>query len=1010
MSSMKNPVPDKKYWRSLGELGETAEFRRWLESEFPAAMPELSSSSRRSFLRLMGASMALAGLTACRWPKETILPFARRPEGRVPGVPERYATVIDVAGAACGLLVTSYDGRPIKVEGNPRHPISRGATDALAQAAVLELYDPDRSTRLVRREGGQQVHPSWSDFDAFAAGAFAELRSRGGRGLHVLSGANSSPSFQRMAAEFRRSFPQARWHEYEALSRDNERQGVRMAFGQPLRAHLRLERAAVIACFDADPIHDHPAALAYARDFADSRRRVDESDPSRLYAVESAYSLTGAVADRRLAVRPAEVGRILVALAGELAGRGLFPAGAGLAAADLDPRLTAFAAALAEDLAAHAPEVVVTVGPRQPAAIHALAHLINDALGALGRTVTLTADPDDQRPSHFEAIAELAAAIDAGAVETLLIIGGNPAYDAPVELGLAEKLGQVDQTLRLGLYEDETSEVCTWHLPMAHFLETWGDGRAWDGTVSVAQPLIEPLYGGRSAIELLSLLTTGTLSRGHAIVRRTLEASLGGAGFEKAWRRSVHDGVVEGSALPELKVRPAKSAIDALRPDLAALAGSTTGEGGIELVFTRGATFDGRYANNAWLQELPDPLTKLTWDNALLLGPSTAEALGAEHGEMVALEVEGRRLEVPVFVAPGQARGTGALALGYGRRKAGRVGDGVGVDANILRSAARAGWLEAVRVTPLGRSYPLSCTQDHFAIDQLGRDETSRRVGELVREADLTEYREQPDFVHHRVHEMEPMSMWKEWEYDGHKWGMAIDLNTCIGCSACVVACQAENNTPVVGKQRVGEGREMHWLRIDRYYKGEPDEAGIAFQPVACHHCEDAPCESVCPVAATVHDSEGLNVMVYNRCVGTRYCSNNCPYKVRHFNYFNYHKNLTELEALVHNPEVTVRSRGVMEKCTYCTQRIQAVKIQAANDQRPIADGEIVPACAQVCPTQAIVFGDLSDPDSRVARAHAHQRAYGMLEELNVKPRTRYLGKVRNPPPGSAEHGSKEHH
>ncbi|MDQ7087575.1 MAG: 4Fe-4S dicluster domain-containing protein [Acidobacteriota bacterium] len=833
---------------------------------------------------------------------------------------------------------------------------------------------------------------------------------RGGRGLHVLTAASSSPSFRRMAAEFRQAFPQARWHEYEALSRDSEREGIRMAFGRPLRSHLRLARAAVIACFDADPIFDHPAALAQARDFADSRRRVDEADPSRLYAVESAYSLTGAVADQRLPVAPAEVGRVLIAVAGELARRGLFPGGAGLAADGLEPRAAAFAAGLAEDLAAHAPDVVLAVGPRQPAVLHALAHLINAALGAGGATVSYTADPDGDRPSHFQAVTELAAAIDAGSVDTLLIIGGNPAYDAPAELGLAEKLGRVRQSIRLGLYEDETSELCSWHLPMAHFLETWGDARAWDGTVSVAQPLIAPLYDGRSAIELLSLLTTGVLTSGHQIVRRTLRHWLGEVGFEKAWRRSVHDGVVAGSALEPITVRPSASAMDRLRPELAALAGSAAVKGAVDLVFTRGATYDGRYANNAWLQELPDPLTKLTWDNALMVGPSTAEALGAEHGELVALEVDGRRLEVPVFVAPGQARGTASLALGYGRRRAGRVGTSVGVDAYTLRTVAGAGWIEGVRVTPLGRSYPLSCTQDHFAIDQLGRDETGRRAGELVREADLAEYREQPDFVRHRVHEMEPMSMWKEWEYDGHKWGMAIDLNTCIGCSACVVACQAENNTPVVGKERVGEGREMHWLRVDRYYKGEPDEAGIAFQPVACHHCEDAPCESVCPVAATVHDSEGLNVMVYNRCVGTRYCSNNCPYKVRHFNYFNYHKNLTELESLVHNPEVTVRSRGVMEKCTYCTQRIQAVKIQAANEQRPIADGEIVPACAQVCPTQAIVFGDLNDPESRVARAHAHRRAYGMLEELNVKPRTRYLGKVRNPPPGGGGHGSKEHH
>ena len=1007
MPSMNNSTSRKKYWRSLEERADSPEFRKWVEQEFPAAMPELiSASSRRTFLQLMGASMALAGLTACRWPKETILPFSQRPEGRVPGESVSYATVMDVAGAVTGLLVTSYDGRPVKVEGNPDHPASRGATDPLAQAAVLELYDPDRARRLVRRDGHQETYPDWAEFDTFIREHLAGLRADGGMGLRVLSGNSSSPSLLRSRAQFQALFPRSRWVEYEALSRDNEREGARIAFGRFLRIRHLVDQAEIIACFDADLLADHPASLVHAKGFAAGRRRVDGGKMNRLYAVESCYSLTGAMADERCAVAGTRIESVLRRVAAELAARGMMARVEGLdESRNLPAKAEAVAVRIAADLAAHRGAALVAVGPRQPAPAHALGHLINEALGAFGRTVEVTEDPDGDRPSHVEAISSLAKEMQAGQVRSLLILGGNPVFDAPADLAFEELLAQVPTTIRLGLYEDETAAACHWNLPMAHFLEAWGDARSWDGTYSVAQPLIAPLHEGRSPIELLARLTGMPLTSGYDIVRETFRQMRAADDFEKAWRRTVHDGMLAESAFPAPNVKVVSGAVgEALGRSVLPPAGE-----GLELSFVRGGAHDGRFANNGWLQELPDPLTKLCWDNALLVAPSTAEAMGLAHGDLVTLASGGRQLEAPVFIAPGQAPDSAALAVGYGRRKAGRVGDGVGADAYRLRVTGAMHHLPGVKVTRTGSTYPLSCTQDHFAIDQLGREEAARRLPELVREADLHEYQEHPDFVEHRTHQLEEVALWKEFEYEGHKWGMAIDLNTCIGCSACVIACQAENNTPVVGKERVGEGREMHWLRVDRYYKGEPDEAQIAFQPVACHHCENAPCESVCPVAATVHDAEGLNTMVYNRCVGTRYCSNNCPYKVRHFNFFNYHKDLTELQALVHNPEVTVRSRGVMEKCTYCVQRINAVKIDAKNAKRTISDGEITPACAQVCPTEAIVFGDLNDPESRVAKAQRHRRSYAMLAELNVKPRTEYLAKIRNPAASPGKHGAEEH-
>jgi molybdopterin-containing oxidoreductase family iron-sulfur binding subunit len=644
---------------------------------------------------------------------------------------------------------------------------------------------------------------------------------------------------------------------------------------------------------------------------------------------------------------------------------------------------------------------LVTAGPRQPAEVHALAHLLNAALGAIGTTVTYPAAPDPTRSTHLAGIAALAAEIAAGRVSTLVVIGGNPAYDAPADLDFADRLAKVATTIRLGLFDDETSALCRWHLARAHALESWGDARAWDGTVSVVQPLIEPLYGGRTPIELVATMLGEAQPRGYELVRATLAGHVGSGDVEAAWRQALRDGVLAGSALPALPVVPRS---EPLAARLAVLSAGSPG-GGLELVFTAGSTVrDGRFANNAWLQELPDPLTKLTWDNAALLAPADATRLGVTDGDVVTVTVGSRALDVAVAVLPGQPAGSIALPLGYGRRRAGRVGNGVGFDTYTVRTSSSPHFVSGAAVAATGRRHALATTQDHHGIDKVGFEERGRRLGELIREGTLAEFLATPGFAAERGPEVGSAPLFRELAYDGeHQWGMAIDLSACIGCNACTVACQAENNIPVVGKEQVLKGREMHWIRLDRYFAGKADEPKVVFQPLTCQHCENAPCEQVCPVAATVHSNEGLNQMVYNRCVGTRYCSNNCPYKVRRFNFFNYYKSVPQVEKMVFNPEVTIRARGVMEKCTFCVQRIETAKIAARNDNRPLRDGEVVPACAQTCPTRAITFGDLRDESSAVSRQHRSPRAYGLLAELDVKPRNLYLAKLRNPAPGTEE-------
>ena len=947
--------------------------------------------------------------------ERNILPFSRRPGSHIPGVPLHYATSMELGGFAEALHVASYDGRPIKVEGNPHHPGSKGGSSAFAQASVLEIYDPDRSQGLATfSQGTETAHP-WSEFYAYLEPVLAAERSAGGQGLRILAEATHSPTLESLRGRLMAAFPRAKWVEYEALSRDNERAGTALLFGAPHRSHLVLDKANVVLALDDDFLVDHPKSIAYQRDFA-SRRKPKEM--SRFYAVESRYSTTGSNADHRLPVRSEQIKAFVLALTAEILRNPTFSAPADLASFKeaaqegflAEPGTSKFVHALAKDLLSNQGKSVVTAGPGQPADVHALVHQLNALLQNAGTTVLYTAEPNVERSSHHEGIVALGDEMGKGGVSTLLILGGNPVYNAPVAAKFKDGLGKVKNSIHLSLYKDETSRSCGWHLPRAHHLESWGDSRTFDGTITLQQPLIKALYGGRTFAEIAALFL-GEHSRGLDLTKQTFKTAAGALALdaEKKWQQAVHDGHVAGSA--HAVVSPTRRALSVQPVDAKVL--TNRGENGnVEVTFWSDShTYDGRFANNGWLQELPDFMTKLTWDNVALFGQDTAAALGVEHETLVTLQVNGVEITLPAFIMPGQAPGSVALSLGYGRSEAGHVGGtlqgGVpltGFDTYAVWPGSKQNFAGTVTVTPTRKSFELGVTQDHHSMDDLAKNETANRVGEIVREATVEEYEKEPNFASERVEHPPLKSLWTEFTYDtGHRWGMAIDLNTCVGCNACVIACQAENNIPIVGKEQVIRGREMHWIRIDRYFTGDPSSPQVATQPMTCQQCENAPCEQVCPVGATMHSKEGLNDMVYNRCIGTRYCSNNCPYKVRRYNFFNYHKNLVDarnhVAKMVYNPEVTVRARGVMEKCTYCVQRIQNVKIVARNANRPIEDGEIVPACAQACATHAIVFGDLNDEKSAVRKLHEDSRTYAVLEQLNTKPRTRYLAKVTNPNP-----------
>jgi molybdopterin-containing oxidoreductase family iron-sulfur binding subunit len=944
---MKRHLP---VWRSLDE-------KPALPDEFPEHAIELDGMSRRSFVQLMGASLALAGVSGCRRPAETILPYGKAPEELVPGRPQRYATAMPLAGTAFGVVVESHEGRPTKIEGNPLHPDSRGGASAFVQASILGLYDPDRSRHPTERGRAR----SWDE--AFAAlKAAATTLPADGRGLAILTEAHRSPTLLAGLAAVEKRWPAARIVRYEAFDRLHAREGSRLAFGRPLEPAYELGKARVIVTLDCDLLHAEGSSVKHARAFADGRSGA----MNRLYAIESAFTVTGTNADHRLRTKSARIQALAAALAHAV--------GIDVAAPALTSEEQRYISAVAADLRANRGAGAVVAGETQPPAVHALAHLINHALETTA--VTYRA-PLASHASGPAAIVELAGAMTKGDVQLLVMLGGNPVYDAPADARFAEAITHVPTSVHLAERPDETSAAATWHLGRAHYLEAWSDVRAEDGTLSIVQPLIAPLHGGRTDAEVVERLLDGTRTP-YQLVTSTWKELLG-LDFTRRFRRALHDGVLAGSALPAEAVKPIPAAFapPALSNDL-------------EVTFRIDShAYDGRFANNGWLQELPDPLTKLTWDNVALISPATATRLGLRDGDLVTLRTAQGSGRLPVLRAPGQADDSLAVTIGLGRKRAGAVGTDVGFDVTSLRSSQAFGHA-MVTLERSGLRHSLGITQEHHSME--GRP--------LVRQATRDEYAADPGFARKEEEHPPLLPLWKEHQYEGHKWGMAIDLNRCIGCNACMVACQAENNIPLVGKVGVEKSREMHWIRVDRYFVGDENDPEAVMQPVACQQCENAPCEQVCPVGATTHSPEGLNDMAYNRCVGTRYCANNCPYKVRRFNFFNYNKDVAELRRMQFNPDVTVRSRGVMEKCTYCVQRINQAKIAAHGEGRDrVRDGEIVTACQQTCPAQAIVFGDLNDPKSEIAQRNADSRNYVLLEELAIKPRTSYLARIRNPNP-----------
>ncbi|MCP4583688.1 MAG: TAT-variant-translocated molybdopterin oxidoreductase [candidate division Zixibacteria bacterium] len=983
---MRNKLPQagKEYWRSLEERIDSPEFRLWLEREFPSDSSDNGGRwSRRSFLRVMGASMAFAGLAGCRRPVEKIIPYVKPPEEITPGMPLYYATTMPFGNSAYGLLVESHEGRPTKIEGNIRHPSTRGKSNLQMQAAILDLYDPDRSKSVLYKSHRKE----WEDFNSFYLDQFAKYAANDGEGLAVLSEPFSSPTLMRLKSQFEQKFPRANWVAWEPINDENLLKGVELVTGKQYRPLYNYDEAEVIFSLDADLLLGESESTRAAAGFADGRNIASVRDSmNRLYIVESLYSLTGATADHRLALSNDMISVMANAVAAQLRNHGLdINSKIGIGSDSLPEKYQKWASVLAKDLVRTRGRSLIVAGRSQSQKVHALAMHLNDALGNFGKTINFVEPTDTVYPSTVE-LTRLTRQIHQGTVSTLLILGGNPVYNAPVDLEFRSALKKIEISIHLSSHVDETSSETTWHIPRNHFLESWGDTRAIDGTIGMIQPLIEPLFGGKTDVEVVSLMASGKNKRGYDVVRETWQ-TLWGSSFENRWMQSLHDGIVSDTGFR--KVSPH---VDTRRINVIAEAPEKNNDSEIlRIVFHPCNTlFDGRNANNGWLQELPDPITKLTWDNVATVSPTTARQFGVKNEDLVKLTYKNNEQTVPVWILPGQADHVIGVSLGYGRTNAGRVGDGIGSNTYRLRLSSALYHDYGISMSPIGQTYQLANVQDHGSME--GRP--------LIREASLAEYRDHPEFAKEAVEHPPLYSLWEERKYDeGYQWGMAIDLTKCIGCSVCTIACQSENNIPIVGKEETRKGREMHWIRIDRYFEGNVEDPRIVHQPVACHHCENAPCEQVCPVAATVHDKQGLNSMVYNRCIGTRYCANNCPYKVRRFNFFDLTKDIPEVFKMAQNPEVTVRSRGVMEKCTYCVQRINFGKKQAKLEGRQVNDGEIVTACQQACPTDAIIFGNINDPVSRVVEIKKQNREYNLLAELNIKPRTSYLGKLRNPNP-----------
>ncbi|MBA3769141.1 MAG: TAT-variant-translocated molybdopterin oxidoreductase [Blastocatellia bacterium] len=1073
----------KEYWRSVEEHADTPEFREFIAQEYPHEIEHWDNSlSRRNFVKVMGASLALAGLSGCViQPPEKIVAGVRSEENYLPGKPKFVATAMTLGGVATGLLAKSYEGRPIKIEGNPDHPGSRGATDIYAQAAILGMYDPDRSQETTYRG----VPKTWESFITEFRSAIDENRRDGGAGVRILTETVTSPTLIDQMAKVKAELPSMKWVQYEPVNSDNAMAGAGMAFGSPVQTIYRFDRAERILTLDADILSGFN--VGYIKDFSKGRALNDEKKTmNRLYSIETTTTLTGAKADHRLAVKPSQMVEIAKAVAAALGMGG---------AASTYTENAAWIASMAKDFNQFRGRSLVIAGNNADPIVHAIAHAINGALGNAGQTVVY-ADPfsPGSERLQLDQYRELVSEIDAGVVKLLIILGGNPVYNTPIDIRMSpERLAKVPMRVHLGHYFDETAEQCHWHVPEKHFLEGWSDARAFDGSATIVQPLIAPLYDGKGVHEVVQLfMQEGFDKRDYDIVKEywqgkniaaapaivppallmaeapAASSSHGGdlngdshgtpaasptpssspspspspspsasvapsptpalsplpaaspgspvgaaeaRTFDDNWRRAIHDGVIFNSAATPKTVTANAAFLAQSAPPQPAAGGD------IEIVIVPDpCVYDGRFANNGWLQELPNPLNKITWDNVALVSPRTAKRLGLnsendereyaggsqgtsfintkggnQFSDLATLRYQGAEIKkpVPVWVAPGHPDDVVTIFMGYGRTRAGRVGTGLGYNAfDVRRSDAMNHGFGGIAKT--GETTQIASTQIHFNME--GRD--LLRTWDIANLKEEIEYGHQEDFYPKTMYQTDHRELYNQ----NTKWGMSIDLNSCVGCNACVVACQAENNIPVVGKEQVNRSREMHWLRIDAYYSGDINDAeGPHFQPVLCQQCEQAPCEVVCPVHATVHSAEGLNDMVYNRCVGTRYCSNNCPYKVRRFNFLLYQDWTTPEYMLMRNPEVSIRSRGVMEKCTYCTQKISVARIEAEKDGgRAIRDGEVITACQAACPTDAIIFGDINDAGSMVAKAKKDGRNYALLNELNTQPRTTYLAALKN--------------
>ncbi|HET8666794.1 MAG TPA: TAT-variant-translocated molybdopterin oxidoreductase [Terriglobales bacterium] len=991
-----------EYWRSLEELVGTKEFQEQLHREFPKGASEwLDPVSRRGFLKLMGASVALAGLSGCiKQPLEPIVPYVRQPEQVTLGKPAYYATAMTLNGYGIPLLAKSSEGRPSKIEGNPQHPASMGGTDVFSQASVLDLYDPDRAeTVLFNGE-----IKTWPGFLGGVRAALVSQRANQGATLRILTQTVNSPTLAAQIRKMLQAFPAAKWYQWDPINRDNVRAGAQMAFGQYVESQYRMTEADVVVSLDANFLSsEFPGFTKYSREFA-SRRRPEKNPAqrpfttvdytplpdkpiNRFYAIESTPTNTGAKADHRISVKFGDVEKYARILAGAVG----INAGGGNANSDHDGKVLA---AIAKDLQAHRGTSLIIAGDEQPPVVHAMAHAMNEALGNVGKTVVYT-DPVEANPTdQLGGIKELTADMWAGKVEMLIISGGNPVYDTPIDLNFVGALQKIPLSVYHGLYDNETAAMCNWLLQGAHYLEQWSDARAIDGSVMIVQPLIAPLYGGKSAHELFNAFSEQPEASGYDTVRGFWQAQHAGPDFEAWWQKSVHDGFMAGTAYVPKAVQVRTTNF----PPPAQNAGANAG-GSVEMIFRPDPSiYDGRFANNAWLQELAKPMTKVVWDNPVLISPRTAARLDVHQGDVVEIQNAGQKVEVALWIQPGHPDDSITVFLGYGRQRAGRVGTGMGFNSYLVRASNAMNVVQGVSLRKTGGTYQLITTQGFQSME-------ARHV---VREAKLDEYRRDPEFAHRVEAEPEPgETLYPNYEYSGYAWGMAIDQNACVGCNSCIIACQAENNIAVVGKTEVSRGRHMHWLRVDTYYAHSLENPKIYFQPVPCMHCENAPCELVCPVGATVHDTEGINDMIYNRCVGTRYCSNNCPYKVRRFNFLLYQDWVQPQFKMMRNPDVSVRSRGVMEKCSYCIQRITHARIDAEEHDRLIADGSLQTACQQVCPADAIVFGNLNDKNSRVVKLKENPRNYGLLADLNTRPRTTYLAAVTNPNPEIPEAAEK---